>query len=426
MKLRVFCNDVAVGALEMPADATRAPWTLTFDKTPAVPLSPHLSATAGETISGDVVRQFFVNLLPESPYAERVAARFDPKPQTDAAMLFCIGQELAGAYALNAQALAAPYYAPLTLKKLEQSLADSRHRADAIAFEAQLPRLSLAGAQDKFALWHDPAQTDPNRRFKIPQGRAASTHIFKPASTDTRYGLLPANEFACAKLARALSLRVADTDILTLGGVRVLVVRRFDRERIGSGVGAGIKRLHQVDLCQLLNLPRERKYGSEGGIDTAEMFTACSKLAVPALARRSLLRAWLFNYLIGNHDAHAKNFSFQWSGTAWYAAPMYDLISVTPYLPAQPLSMGLLDEHRPGWFVLPHWTELARLAGVTRPYLAGEMRSMVEGAKRAAPDLAPVLRATLTSDELDFLAERVNPIVAQRAAWLLEGAAALN
>ena len=419
MKLRVFCNDAAVGWLDMPPTGS---WALSFDKTPAVPLSPHLAGVAGQTISGDGVRHFFVNLLPESPYAERVVARFDPKPQTDTALLACIGQELAGAYALSEKTLAASAYAPLPLKKLEKSLADSRSRADAIAFEAQLPRLSLAGAQDKFALWFDPAEKDPNRRFKIPQGRAASTHIFKPASTDTRYGLLPANEFACAKLAKTLGLNVAETSILTLGGVRVLVVRRFDRSQNGTDV----KRLHQVDLCQLINLPREKKYGSEGGIDTAGLFAACSQLAVPALARRSLLRTWLFNYLTGNHNAHAKNVSFQWSGRSWQVAPLYDLISVAPYLPAQPLSMGLLDEHRPGWYQGAHWAELARLAGVTKPYLASEMQAMVRGAQKAAEGLAPVLRAALTVDELDFLAERVNPVATQRAAWLQEGAGALR
>ena len=246
--------------------------------------------------------------------------------------------------------------------------------------------------------------------------------FFKPASTDTRYGLLPANEFACTKLAKALGLNVAETFILTLGGVRVLVVQRFDRLK----QGAEVKRLHQVDLCQMLNLPREKKYGSEGGVDTAELFAACGQLAVPALARRSLLRAWLFNYLIGNHDAHAKNVSFQWNGTGWHVAPLYDLLSVAPYLPAQPLSMGLLYEHRPGWYQGAHWAELARLAGVTKPYLAGEMRAMAEGAQKAAEVLAPVLRSALASDELDFLAERVNPVVVQRTAWLREGAAALT
>ena len=418
MKLRVFCNDAAMGWLDLPA---AGPWALSFDKTPAVPLSPHLVGAAGQSIGGDGVRHFFVNLLPESPYAERVAARFDPKPQTDAALLACIGQELAGAYALSEKTLAASAYAPLPLKTLEKGLTDSRNRADAIAFETQLPRLSLAGAQDKFALWFDPEEKDPNRRFKIPQGRAASTHIFKPASTDTRYSLLPANEFACAKLAQALGLNVAETSILTLGGVRVLVVRRFDRLQSG----AEVKRLHQVDLCQMLNLPREKKYGSEGGVDTAELFAACIQLAVPALARRSLLRTWLFNYLTGNHDAHAKNVSFQWSGRSWQVAPLYDLISVVPYLPAQPLSMGLLDEHRPGWFDAPHWAELARLAGVNKPYLAGEMRAMVERTQKAAEGLVPVLGAALIADELDFLAERVNPVVAQRAVWLQEGAASL-
>lgn len=420
MKLQLYCNESAVGWLDMPAGDG---WTLEFESTPAVPLSPHLTAAAGQTIRSESVRRFFVNLLPEGPYSDRVAARFDPRPRTDAELLACIGQELTGAFAVSERPLAAPSYARLPLAVLEDSLADSRHRADAIAFERVLPRLSLAGAQDKFALWYDPDPGEPDQRFKIPQGRAASTHIFKPASTDSRYAFLPANEYACAQLARALGLAVGDTGILTLGGVRVLVVRRFDRLH---GDGLLVKRMQQIDLCQLLDRPRESKYGSVGGVDTVALFSACAHLGVPALARRSLLRAWLFNYLIGNHDAHAKNVSFQWADSHWHLAPLYDLISVVPYLPDQPLAMGLLDEYRPGWFDAAHWAALAGVAGVTRPYLAREMRALALGVERAAADLAPLMRATLTADELDFLAQRVNPVIAQRAQWMGAGADSLR
>lgn len=443
MKLLLYCNERAVGSLDTdgaapaPVNASaRSAWQLRFDTAPPTPLSPHFAVTAGSAVSSPAVRDFFVNYLPEPPHAERVARSFTPAPRTEAELLAALGQELTGAFALAAGALGTARYAALGFDAFEDRVAASRRSAEVIAFAPHAPRLSLAGAQDKFALWFDPEASDPDARLKIPLGRAASTHIFKPASTDSRFAMLPANEFACARLAAAAGLPVAQTRIATFGGVRVLVVARFDRVRRG----ATVTRLHQIDLCQMLNIPRERKYGSEGGIDTVDLFDACRHTSVPALSRRMLLRAWLFNFLIGNADAHAKNHSFLWqpratpaSATAstpataflnapltaqWQAAPLYDLLSVAPYLPSQPQSMGLLDEYRPGWFEATHWRELARLAGVTPAYLAAEARRMIESMQRTAPALAVELRAALTTDELDFLAERVNPVVLERCAWL--------
>ncbi len=447
MKLLLYCNERAVGSLDTDGDASapvnppaRNAWQLQFDTAPSTPLSPHLSAAAGAVVNAPAVRDFFVNYLPEPPHAERVARSFTPPPRTGAELLAALGQELTGAFALAPGALGNARYAPLAFDAFEERVAASRRSADVIAFAPHAPRLSLAGAQDKFALWYDPQAADPDARLKIPLGRAASTHIFKPASTDSRFALLPANEFACARLAAVCGLPVAETRIATFGGVRVLVVARFDRVKRG----AAVTRLHQIDLCQMLNTSRERKYGSEGGIDTAELFDACRYTRVPALSRRMLLRAWLFNFLIGNADAHAKNHSFLWQHAAaihstadgaldftaasasaaapvpaqWQAAPLYDLLSVTPYLPSQPQSMGLLDEYRPGWFEAVHWRELARLAGVTPAYLAAEAKRMIEVMQRTAPALALELRAALTPDELDFLAERVNPVVRERCTWL--------
>ncbi len=428
--MKLYCNEKFVGFLEPRFNE----WKLDMEHTPALPLSPHLIASKGQRLDSEAVKHFFINYLPEEPYADRVAARIKPYPRTYHDWFTALGQELTGAYALtpDGQFLSAAIYENLPLERLAEGLQASRSRADAIAFtlapkqgqEAQqsLPRLSLAGAQDKFALWFDTKQRNPDQQYKIATGRAATTHIFKPDSTDARFAFLPANEFACAQLAGAVGLNVANTQIATLGGVRTLIVERFDRVRRGKAV----QRLHQIDLCQLMNLPREKKYGSHGaGIDTEDFFKACDRLSVPALARRAHLRAWLFNFLIGNQDAHAKNYSFIYQN-GWQAAPLYDLICVTPYLPEQTLSMGLLGEYRAGWLVAEHWRELARLGGVALPFLMSEMKALIDRIQTASPSLERKLRQALTDDELDFLTSKVNPVIHARIAYLRDGLASLQ
>ncbi|MEO7405344.1 MAG: hypothetical protein ABIU95_16930 [Burkholderiales bacterium] len=54
------------------------------------------------------------------------------------------------------------------------------------------------------------------------------------------------------------------------------------------------------------------------------------------------------------------------------------------------------------------------------------MHALADGAERVAARLAPILRASLSADELGFLAEQVNPIVVQRAQWLRVGAMSLR
>ncbi len=428
--MKLYCNEKFVGFLQPRFDE----WRLEMEHAPALALSPHLQVAKGQTLVSEAVKHFFINYLPEEPYADRVAARIKPYPRTYEDWLTALGQELTGAFALtpDGKFLSDAVYEDLPLERLAEGLRASRTRADAIAFtlmpkqgqqhEQTLPRLSLAGAQDKFALWFDAKQRDVDQQYKIATGRAATTHIFKPDSTDARFAFLPANEFACAQLARAVGLNVANTQIATLGGVRTLIVERFDRTRRGRLV----QRLHQIDLCQLMNLPREKKYGSHGaGIDTEDFFKACDQLSVPALARRSHLQAWLFNFIIGNQDAHAKNYSFLYRN-GWQPAPLYDLICVTPYLPEQTLSMGLLGEYRAGWLVAEHWRELARLSGVTLPYLLLEMRTLIKRVQAAAPVLEKQLRQALTHDELDFLSSKLNPVIHSRLTYLSEGLASLQ
>jgi serine/threonine-protein kinase HipA len=422
--MRLYCDEKWVGSL----NTARSSWQIEFAQKPGVPLSPHLVGAKGSRIESMAVQDFFVNYLPEEPFAERVASRINPRPRSLEDWFNALGQELTGAYALipDDQEPTPVEYRRLPEKALIDALQASRLRADAIAFridkENTLPRLSLAGAQDKFALWFNPNARLADERFKLPLGRAASTHIFKPESTDARYAMLPANEYACTQLAKLIGLATARTALVSIGGVRTLISERFDRECRGLRV----KRIHQIDLCQILNFPRTRKYASHNaGVDTEQFFDACAHLKVPALARRMHLRAWLFNFLIGNQDAHAKNYSFLYRD-GWQTAPLYDVLCVLPYLPEQTLSMGLLNEYRAGWFEQQHWLDLAQLAGVTKAYLREEILALVQGVKAANQPLERHLRGQLSSSEVDFLAERVNPCIMARTRLLEHAAASLK
>lgn len=102
-----------------------------------------------------------------------------------------------------------------------------------------------------------------------------------------------------------------------------LQLQRYDRIQTTTGV----ERLHQEDLCQVLCVPSARKYTRDGGPGFEALFqTAYRHVRPPATALRELLRRVLFNLLIGNCDAHAKNFSFLHTAMGIQLAPAYDLV----------------------------------------------------------------------------------------------------
>ena len=108
------------------------------------------------------------------------------------------------------------------------------------------------------------------------------------------------------------------------------MVKRYDRVETEGG----IKRLHQEDFCQALGVSRVHKYEENRGPG----FAACGQLLLrpevvdAAGARDNIIRCALFNYLIGNCDAHAKNFSLIYDKDAGIRlAPFYDLVSTRAY-----------------------------------------------------------------------------------------------
>jgi serine/threonine-protein kinase HipA len=294
---------------------------------------------------------FFGGLLPEDYNRELIARNLGITAQNDYAMLREIGGECAGAVALLDPAAELPSqqhaYHAVSEAELE-SILDSLPQKPLLAGEAEV-RLSLAGAQNKLALYVD------EKGFALPLHESPSSHIIKP-EPEPFPGLVE-NENYCLQLARSVGLSCAEAEPLILGKHRSLLVRRYDRLQHGGK----LVRLHQEDFCQALGIPSRLKYQSEGGPHLVHCFDLIRRASSrPAKDLISLFEAALFNYLIGNNDAHAKNFSLLYVPSEDQVrvelAPLYDLVCTAAYSGLSPkMAMKIGSKYLPEDVRLRHW-----------------------------------------------------------------------
>lgn len=269
-------------------------------------------------------RGFFGGILPEEASRKVIARILGISARNDFAMLARIGGECAGAITFLPDDEAIPEgagrYRELTSDELAKILRELPRRP-LMAGEEGI-RLSLAGVQDKIAVRLD------GERISVPYDSAPSSHILKPA-LDTYEGVV-FNEAFCMALAQACGLNTSPVELGKVEGIDYLLARRYDR--IGGEDGS-IRRLHQEDFCQALGVPPELKYESEGGPSLATCFALIRGASTaPAADLVALLDAVIFNLLIGNHDAHAKNFSLLYMpDRSVRLAPLYDLVSTVFY-----------------------------------------------------------------------------------------------
>ena len=161
----------------------------------------------------------------------------------------------------------------------------------------------------------------------LPLHGTPSTHIFKPGID--RFPESVFNEWFCMRLSKACGFDTADCDILTFGGEPVYVTRRYDREE-QDGI---VRRLHQEDFCQLLKCRPEIKYQDQGGPSIVECTKLLLSTRLPLSDVISFVNRCVFNFIVGNGDAHGKNFSILYRDGTPRLAPVYDVICTTVYPP---------------------------------------------------------------------------------------------
>lgn len=377
----------------------------------AVALSCSLPLQA-EPFDDHKARPFFAGLLPEGQMRRLIAQQFQVSGQNDFALLDHIGGECAGAVTFLEPG---PSLRPPAEGGEVQWLSDE----EVIAILDELPRrpmlagkdgirLSLAGAQDKL-----PVVVEGNR-IGLPRNGTPSSHILKPAIHSVQDSVT--NEGFCLALAEAMQLKPAHSRIHSVRDHLFLLVERYDRIHDATG---SIHRLHQEDFCQALGVVPEMKYQNEGGPDLTQCFELARHVTRPSAPQvLRLLDYVVFNALIGNHDAHAKNFSLLYTGKAPVLAPLYDTLSTAVYPSLSPkMAMKIGSKYKFSEVQARHWEQFSQAAGLS----VSQARKRILALARQLPETARKLQSTTQSGFADHpLVEQIIRLIEQRATLTVQ------
>ena len=333
-------------------------------------------------------RGFFSGILPEESKRDIIAGNLGISAKNDFAMLEQIGGECVGAITFIPAGTHLPdasqnTYRQLTQNELAAILRDLPHKP-LLAGEDGV-RLSLAGAQDKIALY-----IEENQTF-LPLGNAASSHILKP--DHPRFNGLVFNEAFCMKLAKKIGLSVANVEIRTVEDVAYLMVERFDRLHVQSGSDIKHSRIHQEDFCQALGIVSEMKYQSEGGPSLKDCFDLIRNVSsAPVNDLQAMLNAVIFNFIIGNHDAHGKNFSLihdnlllipekklRGDSSEIRLAPLYDLVCTALYPDlSKKMAMKIGREYKSSDVSAKDFERMAEDIGFAKPLVKARVKELAQ------------------------------------------------
>ena len=279
-------------------------------------------ALSSERFTGTLVRSYFENLLPEGRALDDVVSAMALRDPSPFELLGQLGKDLPGVLSLLPQdALPAlqQQYQPLSFAELSARLQSETP----LLVSNDSATMSLPGAQEKMGLSFDAA----SKRLSTSVGTSPTTHILKPDTRQRRYQPSAINEYACIKLARAAKLPVPEVWLLRVPEV-AYVVQRYDR----VSVAGNIVSLHQFDGCQMLGHGSAWKYQRQGGlVSLPKLVATLRSLRLRGSDMLQLQRWVMFNYLIGNADAHAKNLSVLVDAEGFRLAPFYDLLCVRAY-----------------------------------------------------------------------------------------------
>lgn len=449
--LSVWANSDHVG--DITHDARQDTWGLTYAaqwcrRPDSFPLCPNLPMPGPgddelRQYQPGAIKRFLENLLPEGHALDAVAASQRVSRNNIFGLIRIIGAEATGAFRFLSPDDARPEGhrgtppRRVTLAELHERIASREHRP-LLEWDGKI-RMSVAGLQDKLPVYlHGNLHEAGNTVLFLPDYPLASTHILKPQPPQIEHMVV--NEHYCMTLAKAMGLPAAEVQILRTPEP-VLAVTRFDR-KLASEKALGIAsehlptderlrpvdRLHIIDACQAYDLPvsfkYERNFGSgrdvahiRDGMSLPRLFKLARTAAIsPALAKRELLQWALFQLLIGNYDAHGKNFSFHMLPAGLQPAPWYDLVSVAQYPAfANELAMAFGDA-----FALDDISgmELAQFAvacGIEPRYLAREAARLCKSAKKSAQ--AVLDHMAYLPEERRFV-QQIADFVVRQADWL--------
>lgn len=277
-------------------------------------------------------KAFFEGMLPEGFTRRTVASRMHLDENDYLSILYGLGRECLGAIRISAgHEDMGSSYEELSTEQVRELAEEGAERSAELVTKAHL---SLTGASGKVGLYYD----EEHDRWYLPKGLATSTHIVKQSHVRLNY--IVTNEQLSLMTAYRCGIQIPKSFIINTGnagdGEVLLATQRYDRVYGDDTIDGLIKplRLHQEDFCQAMGIAAAEKY--ERNLDgyMAGMFELLRKRSSDPISDQ--LKLWdmiVFDYLLGNTDAHIKNFSLLYGRDmrTLRLAPAYDLVSTTVY-----------------------------------------------------------------------------------------------
>ena len=271
-----------------------------------------------------IVRPFLDGLLPEGESRKSIARDVAVRVDDTYGLIRELGRDCAGAVVIQpaddppppqASTLTAEALDPQAIGALVENL-----RSAPLGAGGRV-RISLAGVQEKLLLTRM-----PDGEWGRPVDGTPSTHILKPEIAT--YPQTVENEAFCMRIAKNLGLDVAAIQTAEIAKRKLIVVERYDRAVSANG---SVERIHQEDFCQATGIDPETKYEEDGGPSLQRIAGILQSVAAADSLER-FLQAVTLNVLVGNGDAHAKNFSLlHHSSGALTLTPLYDLMCTQHY-----------------------------------------------------------------------------------------------
>lgn len=365
--LDVLLRDLKVGTIvRTPGDFNAFNFEEAYRATGGFPvLSLSFRAAAGglrkdpKPIAG-ALPAFFANLLPEDKLREAMEKHHagNVRPGNDFDLLAALGADLPGAVrVLPSDGTPA----------IVEDAAKNKPKA----------RFSLAGVQMKLSVMKN---TGKGGGLTLPMGDEQGEYIAKFPST--AFPGVSENEFANLALAAAIGMDVPTRELVeksefegipkefdTLSDGKVLLVKRFDR---GGG-----ERIHIEDFAQVFGVYPARKYEGAAYHDIAAALSA----AISPMAALEFVSRLALTVITGNGDMHLKNWSLIYPGDGDKPdlAPIYDVLSTVPYIPADAMALSLGGERSFKALAAPRWKAFANRARLPEPAV---LKTVIETVER--------------------------------------------
>lgn len=330
---------------------------------------------------------FFSNLLPEGGLRELVAKKAGVGSDREAELLCLLGEDLPGAVVVR--------------RLSDDGPDDEQPHVAAGTDESDSPgqlRFSLAGAQLKFSVLYRGGGRGPTLPI---DGRGGNWIAKLPSET---YEAVPENEYAMIIWAGQAGICVPEVKLVTAGDIEglpikldpgraVFLSKRFDRVEDGG-------RIHQEDFAQVMNVRHTKRYGQLS-------YTSIARI-VRSVAGDSdfyeVVRRTAFNILIGNGDAHLKNWSLTYpDGIAARLSPAYDLVATVAYIPGDKLALKLSRESRFAEIGLEHFRKLAQKVDIPEEQVVEVVRQTVQKAMAHWPKDLGTRRDALLREHVERL-----------------------